>query len=845
MSEPKPSRVERLTVALMQHWRMVLVCSLLLLGVMGYRTALTYGSLKSELEELLPASAPSVSAFQELRRRLPGIRSLGVVMEVDAPERGPAAQAFLERLAERVRHYPPELVRSVRGDISAERQFAERYALQLMEPADVRRLREAVEARRDFEVSRAMGSDLDEDDPERKPPEIPLAELKSKYQARFGVDSAKKSDRFISPDGRSQALLIQTSSLSTGYDYDRRLLERVQADVAALGGPPAGTRLGYAGDVATRVEETQGLATDLGMSSVVVALLVLGSLLWFYRSWSAVVVLFWPLALGTCAGFALVALPPLSIRYLNTNTAFLGSIVLGNGINSGIMLLARIQEELGRGRGVREAIVTGVSETHRATLAAALASAAAYGSLIFTDFRGFNQFGWIGSIGIMACWAAMYVLMPPLCWLVGERLRPRSTGAAGQRPRPTFSARIAELTARHRRLVLVGLVGLGALSIAGLAMRRGDWIEYDLSKLRRKDSWENGERYWGKRLDAATGRYLTPTVVMAPDATQVPIIEERLRELMRSGGAGDLIAEVRSARQLLPETREAAIEEARALKAAITPRLRQQLSEAERQQLDTALSDASLVALQPADLPEAFAAGLREKDGQIGRSVLVFPKVGGGTWRAERLSGFAHDVRAVAGAAGAIAAGPLLLSSDLAAAMRADGPRVTLLSFGCVLLICIGAFGVVGRQAWLFSGLSVATLLLGVTYMLGLLGWTGAKLNFSNFVALPITFGIAADYSINMLQRFQTEGDGEGERERLSQTGGALALCSAMTVIGWGALLLVQNQALFSFGVFAISGELTSLGTAVLALPPVLGLLTASSKVSRSRRPDTLPTALG
>ena len=71
---------------------------------------------------------------------------------------------------------------------------------------------------------------------------------------------------------------------------------------------------------------------------------------------------------------------------------------------------------------------------------------------------------------------------------------------------------------------------------------------------------------------------------------------------------------------------------------------------------------------------------------------------------------------------------------------------------------CIAAFGVVGRQAWAFSGLSVAALLLGVTFMLGALAWTGAKLNFSNFVALPITFGISADYSINMLRRFQSEG---------------------------------------------------------------------------------------
>jgi uncharacterized protein len=294
---------------------------------------------------------------------------------------------------------------------------------------------------------------------------------------------------------------------------------------------------------------------------------------------------------------------------------------------------------------------------------------------------------------------------------------------------------------------------------------------------------------------------------------------------------------------MLPDARFASIEEAKLLKAAITPKLRAKLKDTERDLLERALSEQSLVPLTARDLPEAFAAGLRERDGRVGRSVLVFPKVGGGTWQAERLAAFARDMREAAREAGAIAAGPLLLSSDLAHAMRADGPRVTLLSFLCVIAICIGAFGVVGRQAWAFSGLSVAALLLGVSFMLGLLAWTGAKLNFSNFVALPITFGISADYSINMLRRFQSEG--ESTDERLSHTSGALALCSAMTVIGWGALLLVENQALFSFGVFAISGEIASLVAAVLALPAVLAWLTSASKERRSPHPDRAPTALG
>ena len=314
----------RVTYFMMARYRWVLALAAVLLVVTGFRTALTYSSLKSELEELLPRSAPSVTALTELRQRLPGLRFLVVVVEVDEPARHAEAERFLDQLAERIRKYPPELVRGVRLDTSAERQFAERYALQLMDPGDVKRLREAVEARRDFEVSRAMDTDLD-DEEDAKPPELPLEELRHKYEARFGAQGGapKKSDRFVSPDGKDLALLVQTSSQSTGFEYDLKLLKRVQADVQAMGGPPGGTRLGYAGAVATRVEETQGLASDLGLSSAVGGLLVIGSLLWFYRSWAALVALFVQLALGTWAGFAVVALPPLSILYLNTYTAFL------------------------------------------------------------------------------------------------------------------------------------------------------------------------------------------------------------------------------------------------------------------------------------------------------------------------------------------------------------------------------------------------------------------------------------------------------------------------------------------------------------------------------------------
>jgi predicted RND superfamily exporter protein len=60
--------------------------------------------------------------------------------------------------------------------------------------------------------------------------------------------------------------------------------------------------------------------------------------------------------------------------------------------------------------------------------------------------------------------------------------------------------------------------------------------------------------------------------------------------------------------------------------------------------------------------------------------------------------------------------------------------------------------------------------------------------------------------------------------EVVRTTGGAVALCSLTTVLGYSSLLVARNQALISFGVLADLGELACLAAAIFALPAVLRL---------------------
>ena len=103
------------------------------------------------------------------------------------------------------------------------------------------------------------------------------------------------------------------------------------------------------------------------------------------------------------------------------------------------------------------------------------------------------------------------------------------------------------------------------------------------------------------------------------------------------------------------------------------------------------------------------------------------------------------------------------------------------------------------RKVGLGGGTGLLVLLValffGVVWTIGPVAMVDMKLNFLNFIGLPITFGIGIDYAVNVLNRYRIEGPGSMERA-VATTGGAVALCSLTTLIGYSSLLIADNQAL-------------------------------------------------
>jgi len=339
---PPSERTRAYVSWVVRHGRWIWLIALLIGGFTVFRTAQLYAGLRSELELLLPQSSPSVVALNELRTRMPGIQFLGILVDAGSKENLPAAERFADDLASRIQAYPPDTVAAVRTGISQERTFLENHAPLYADAADLAEVRKRIEARRDYEATKAMGADLDDDEP---PPALDFSDIEKRYKEKAPTGNRFPNDRFSSEAEHATVLLVEISGFSTGSERARDLLDRISKDAQDLGFPDKyapGMRYAFTGDPAIRVEELSALVTDLTLSTVVIMGLVILTLGVYFRWWRAIPAIIVPLLLSASYSFTLAGVPPFRVRELNSNTAFLGSIIIGNGINFAIILVANV-----------------------------------------------------------------------------------------------------------------------------------------------------------------------------------------------------------------------------------------------------------------------------------------------------------------------------------------------------------------------------------------------------------------------------------------------------------------------------------------------------------------------
>lgn len=770
-------------------------------------------SLHTDMAELLPDAHPAVQALRRLAGRQKSSTSL--VLLIEAPD-----EAQTRRFAADLRRALAPLVPRVFTEIYARPddevpRFLWQQRWLYADLADLLRAEELLD-RVLAQRSSPLAVDLEGD------PEAELRALQQRLRrampaavpgavaATPGTNPGAAPAEFAGWDGGIYTVGLMLFRRGDGVatlDDEGSLAAALAAaeSLRPTSYHPA-LRVRPTGPIALSLAEQRAIREGLTLSTGLCLLGVLLSIHLYFRRPLLLLAIGAPAVAGLLLSLGLFRL---GAEALNANTAFLISIVLGNGINTPILLLARFTEARRDGAPLAGALHEALRGSLAGTVTATLAAGLAYGALLLTSFRGFSQFGLIGGAGMLLVWLLTYLGVPPLLVLIG-RIAPGQLVPRPGSPGPL--RHLGRLIERRSGAVLLLCAALTGACAVALPRYLRDPLEWDFNRLRTHQT--EAERLWARMYalglgNVGAGPIATDAVLLVDRAADADAVAQALRAQDRRSPS-PLLKEVRTLGSMLPADQPA--------KLAVLMRLRAQIDR-HRHLLDA--DEAALVqelrppdtlrALGVADLPARVRDSFTEVDGTVGRLIGIDADPARfSDWNGHDLLQLSRALTVQVGDQTYVAASTSTVFAGMLEAILRDGPRVTAWALALVTALVCAMFGPAR------AGPILASLLCGVLWLLGLCAALGLRLNFVNFVALPITLGVGADYAANIGARLR---QGARPAEALGPTGGAVALCSLTTIIGYSSLLLSGNRALQSFGLLADLGEVTCLLSALLVLP--------------------------
>jgi uncharacterized protein len=764
--------------------------------------------LHGDLSYLLPPGTPSVRDLHALESRAQVFGTVIVAIESDdAGQRRSAAELVRDRL----RALPPGLLLGVDYDSGARDRFAWTHRYLLAPTAELEGVRDELQARK--ARLNPLYVSLDDDAGAAGAPAIGdrlRALQKQMDAARAGAEHPAP---ILSADGRLQLVVARTRFPADEISRNVAVVEaaeRAAAEARRVGGPAL--RIGITGDVANAAQEHQALLGGMVRATIFTTAIVALGLLLFFGAAAPVGALLGALTVGALVTFAFAFV---SIGHLNLATAFLAPIVVGNGINFGIILLARYFEERKVCLDPVAALGAAVEGSFGGTLAAALTASVAYASLLSTQFRGFRHFGVIGGVGILCCWAATFLILPAALAVLERH------GLGSGRSPARLGRRLAALVPCRRPVV----VGIAAVALIGSAIGAGRYLasrpfEGDFNNLRSNDAAMRQTLRWNAAIDRAFGRGISGgTVIALPTRLRAHEVAERLRAA--DAGKPDkqrLFSRVSSLDDLVPPDQDSKLAILADIRRLLTRATLASMSDGDRRIAEALRPPARVARIADTDVPSELAWPFTEQDGTRGRLLVAKTGAGFDLWRTDDLERFVAGFRALDLGSDLVVGGNAFVQHDIVGSVDHDGPRATIIAALGAVLVVLAILGFT-RQAVVTIGCGG----VGVLLLLTAAGLCGIRINFLDFVALPITIGIGIDYAVNVAARHRVEGRGSAARI-LVATGPAVALCSFTTVIGYASLLFSANQGIRSFGLSALIGELTCVFAALVLAPALLDL---------------------
>jgi len=500
----------------------------------------------------------------------------------------------------------------------------------------------------------------------------------------------------------------------------------------------------------------------------------------------------------------------LYLGVLNTMTSVLFVILFGLGIDYGIHYYARYIEFRASGKKVEESILEAYQKTGTAIFVSAITTASALFILMFAEFRGFSEFGFIAGLGILLALVCMLFVLPALVVILDRwhwiLLISRSEDNI---KKPSLIRRYPYA----RTIVGIGiLVSVIVVSFSGILK-----FEYEFDKL--EPVFEEYEQFREFSSAADEDSRRNPAYIIADNDEDVFEILSVLRE-RKNSNPQTMIENVEALQERFPPNEEMVAEKLNYL-ATIRQLLQNSfLVDQESETLDILRRGSSTTeALDENLIPDFLKNRFITKEGEIGKFVIIYPNEG--LSDGLKSIAFKEEISEVELENGKIyhAASTSIVAASMLDLMRSESPYMVIATFIIVFIFVLFSFG---NLRWSF--IALIPLIIGLLWLFGVMMIFGLHFNFYNLVVLPAILGIGCDNGIHLAHRFRDEGR-KNMWEVLSSTGQHITIGSFTTMLGFAGLLFTTHPGLQSIGIMAVVGIGMTLITALTFLPSMVQAL--------------------
>jgi uncharacterized protein len=651
--------------------------------------------------------------------------------------------------------------------------------------------------------------------------------------------------------GKQQVITILPVKQSDSFVPAEKAIASARSVLAEISQRPEfkGIKTGLTGVPVLEYEEMATSQKDMETATVLSLALTVILLLFAFRGLLNVISAMVSLIVGICVSFGFATL---AIGHLNILSMVFAIMLIGLGIEYGIQVVLRYQEELKNGASSLQAIETGLCTNIRSIIMAAATVAMAFATFAFTDFKGIAELGIIAAGGVVICVIATFTVLPAMMILL-ERFRktgPQKPAATGKQSRN----RLLSIFFDHPRQVVGVTLLLSAICIYPTIKTRFD---YNLMNLQAK-GLQSVEYAYKLMASKENSGYFA--VAVAKDRAEEEVLRKQLEKLPSVDHVVSLpvlvpdrqkekLAELSALRNIMSDVKPVPYEEnLRPMELpAVFEAFHDRVEKLKNRLESDKAAEARPVAAFLATLDSFFKSLEKEKDNNALGMLRDFQ----GSMFAElpdKLRMMKESLEAAPVSESDIPqelkqrfvgkSGKLLLQvaakkeifehEPLAEFVRevksvvpgATGEPVMVYGYAFIGIIVIL---LINFKSIRFAVIGSLPLLAGLLLMVGGMWLAGISFNSANIIVLPLILGVGIDSAIYIINRYR-QGEETPAEVAMSSAGVGVFLNALTILFSFGALMIASHQGVFSIGAVMSLGMAASVAVFLAFLPALLSL---------------------